>query len=143
MSRRRSAVKTETIPDPIFNDKLVSKFICNMMQSGKRSAAERLFYGALEEIKDKGVKIPDCDSPLAVFQLAVENVKPLVEVKSRRVGGSNYQVPIEVRAERRQALASRWLIDFARVALVVVCVSVLQLSYLMQPKNAQPRKRCS
>ena len=114
MSRRRSAVKTETIPDPIFNDKLVSKFICNMMQSGKRSAAERLFYGALEEIKEKGVKVPDCDSPLAVFQLAVENVKPLVEVKSRRVGGSNYQVPIEVRAERRQALASRWLIDFAR-----------------------------
>lgn len=115
MSRRRSIVKREVLPDPIFNEKLVTKFICCMMNHGKRSAAEKQFYGALKLIEERGLKdFQGCESANEVFKLAVESVKPVLEVKSRRVGGSNYQVPVEVRPERREALAFRWLIEFAR-----------------------------
>lgn len=115
MSRRRAAVKRAILPDPIFGEEIVTKFVCCMMSQGKRSAAEKQFYGALELIESKGPeKFEGCRNSIDVFKLAVENSKPLLEVKSRRVGGSNYQVPVEVRPERRQALAFRWLIEFAR-----------------------------
>jgi small subunit ribosomal protein S7 len=110
MSRRSSAVKREQLPDPKFNNKLVTRFINNMMFGGKKSTAETIFYGSIDQIAEK-MKGED---PINVFKTAVENVKPLVEVKSRRVGGANYQVPVDVRAERRTALAIRWLIGAAR-----------------------------
>ena len=115
MSRRRASVKRTIIPDPKFNEEQVTKFICCMMEHGKRSCAEKQFYGALEIIQEKGPNnFAECNSALDVFKTAVENATPLVEVKSRRVGGSNYQVPVEVHPSRRQALAFRWLIEFAR-----------------------------
>jgi len=115
MSRRRAIVKRKVLPDPIHHEEIISKFICCMMEHGKRSAAEKQFYGALELIGKKGIQgIAGCEDVVDVFKMAVENVKPVLEVKSRRVGGSNYQVPVEVRPERRQALAFRWLIEFAR-----------------------------
>ena len=115
MSRRRAAVKRVVLPDPIYGDEIVTKFICTMMTDGKRSSAERQFYGALDIIKDKGPeKFEGCKDCLEVFKLAVENTKPMLEVRSRRVGGANYQVPVEVRPERRQALAFRWIIEFSR-----------------------------
>jgi len=110
MSRRSTAVKREQLPDPKFNNKLVTRFINNMMFGGKKSTAETIFYGSIDQIAEK-LKGED---PINVFKTAVENVKPLVEVKSRRVGGANYQVPVDVRAERRTALAIRWLIGAAR-----------------------------
>ena len=110
MSRRSSAVKREQLPDPKFNNKLVTRFINNMMFGGKKSTAETIFYGSINQIAEK-LKGED---PINVFKTAVENVKPLVEVKSRRVGGANYQVPVDVRAERRTALAIRWIIGAAR-----------------------------
>jgi small subunit ribosomal protein S7 len=110
MSRRSSAVKRDQLPDPKFNNKLVTRFINNMMFGGKKSTAEGIFYGSIDQIADK-LKGED---PINVFKTAVENVKPLVEVKSRRVGGANYQVPVDVRAERRTALAIRWIIGAAR-----------------------------
>jgi small subunit ribosomal protein S7 len=109
MSRRRRPFKREILPDPVFHDLLVTKFVNCMMTDGKKSCAEKIFYGAMEIVKDK-----QREEPLAVFKTALENIKPHVEVKSRRVGGSNYQVPVEVRPERRQALAIRWLISFSR-----------------------------
>jgi small subunit ribosomal protein S7 len=117
MSRRRAAVKREVLPDPIFGDTMVTKFICTMMQQGKRSSAEKQFYGALELIEKRAAHQKDKENketPLDVFRLAVENTKPLLEVKSRRVGGANYQVPVEVRPDRRQALSFRWLLQYAR-----------------------------
>ncbi|MCB9228397.1 MAG: 30S ribosomal protein S7 [Deltaproteobacteria bacterium] len=115
MSRRRAASKRVVLPDPVYQEEMVTKFISCMMKHGKRSAAEKQFYGALETISQKGIQdFPKCESVLDVFRLAIENAKPLLEVKSRRVGGSNYQVPVEVRPERREALAFRWLIDFSR-----------------------------
>lgn len=114
MARRRVIAKREVLPDPMYGEKLVSKFINCMMIDGKRSAAEKQFYGALEIIDSKGATNFGGDTSVEVFKLAVENSKPAVEVKSRRVGGSNYQVPVEVRPERRQALSIRWLIDFSR-----------------------------
>jgi len=110
MSRRSSAVKRDQLPDPKFNNKLVTRFINNMMLGGKKSTAESIFYGSIDQTAEK-LKGED---PINVFKTAVENVKPLVEVKSRRVGGANYQVPVDVRAERRTALAIRWLIGAAR-----------------------------
>lgn len=115
MSRRRASAKRVVLKDPVYHEEMVTKFVSCMMKCGKRSAAEKQFYGALEIIEKKGLKdFQDCESTLDVFKLAIENSKPLLEVKSRRVGGSNYQVPIEVRPERRQALAFRWLIDYSR-----------------------------
>jgi small subunit ribosomal protein S7 len=109
MSRRRAAEKREVMPDPKFGDTLVTKFTHGLMLDGKRSVAEQIIYGAFEEIAQK-----TSQDPLKMFHEAIENVKPAVEVRSRRVGGATYQVPIEVRAQRRQALAIRWLVDIAR-----------------------------
>jgi len=109
MPRRREVPKREILPDPKFGNQDVSKFINAIMQSGKKSVAERIVYGAFEQIASKSGK-----DPLEVFQTAIGNIKPLVEVKSRRVGGANYQVPVEVRPARRMALAMRWLREAAR-----------------------------
>lgn len=109
MSRRRRAEKREVLPDPKFGDRILSKFTNNLMMAGKKSTAERIVYGALEDMASKGG-----DDPLKVFHAAVENVRPQVEVRSRRVGGATYQIPIEVRSERAQALAFRWIISAAR-----------------------------
>ena len=109
MSRRHSAEKREIIPDPKFGDLIVTKFMNSVMRDGKKSVAETIVYGAFESIEGK-LK----SDPLAVFKQALENVAPTIEVRSRRVGGATYQVPVEVRNERRQALAIRWLITAAR-----------------------------
>ena len=109
MPRRREIPKREILPDPKYSSIDVAKFVNVLMQAGKKSVAERIIYGALEQIKKKTNK-----DPLEVFTQAVNNVKPTVEVKSRRVGGANYQVPVEVRPVRRIALAMRWLRDAAR-----------------------------
>jgi small subunit ribosomal protein S7 len=109
MPRRRVAAKREVLPDPIYNSQLATKFINGLMWGGKRSLAEGIFYGALEEINGR-----TGDDPLKVFKKAMENVKPRVEVKSRRVGGSTYQVPIEVGQARGQSLAIRWLVSYSR-----------------------------
>jgi small subunit ribosomal protein S7 len=109
MPRRREIPKREILPDPKYASQDVSKFINVLMTGGKKSVAERIIYGALESIKAKTAK-----EPLEVFNQALSNVKPMVEVKSRRVGGANYQVPVEVRPIRRMALAMRWLRDAAR-----------------------------
>jgi small subunit ribosomal protein S7 len=108
MARRHVAQKREILPDPVYKEEVITKFINSMMIDGKKAAAEKAFYGAMEEIKSQGL------DPVETFKTALDNAKPLLEVKSRRVGGSNYQVPIEIRPERRQALALRWLIEFAR-----------------------------
>lgn len=110
MSRKRHHTTRQVLADPKFQSQLVTKFINVMMLSGKRSVAETIFYGALETIQGRQ---PQGDS-LETFQNAVENVRPLVEVRSRRVGGATYQVPMEVRADRSHALAIRWLIGSAR-----------------------------
>jgi small subunit ribosomal protein S7 len=110
MPRRREVPKREILPDPVYNSQLVTKFVNVMMQDGKKAVAERILYDALAAITERA---EDGDS-MKVFKKAVENVKPAVEVKSRRVGGSTYQVPIEVRPSRRLALAMRWIIQYAK-----------------------------
>lgn len=110
MPRKKLLDKRPVAPDPRFNSVLVSKFTNGLMESGKKTVARRLFYDAMEII---GSKIVD-NEPLTVFEEAMENVRPRVEVKSRRVGGATYQVPVEVRPERRNALAIRWIINFAK-----------------------------
>ena len=109
MPRRREVPKREVLPDPKFGNVEVAKFMNMLMLSGKKSVAERIVYGAFDQIQTKGGK-----DPLEVFSVALNNVKPLVEVKSRRVGGANYQVPVEVRPSRRMALAMRWLRESAK-----------------------------
>ena len=109
MSRRRAAIKREVIPDPRFGSELLAKFMNMIMVCGKKSIAEKIVYGALDIIESKGNA-----EPLELLSKALENVKPRVEVKSRRVGGATYQVPIEVRTTRRMGLAMRWTIDAAR-----------------------------
>jgi len=109
MPRRRVAEKREILPDPKYNNKLVSKFINSIMKDGKRSVAEKICYGAFDIMNKK-----TGSDPLKVFKTAIENVKPLVEVKPRRVGGATYQVPIEVRAARRIALAFRWINNYSQ-----------------------------
>jgi small subunit ribosomal protein S7 len=109
MPRRRIAQRREVLPDPIYNSALVTKFINGVMWGGKKSVAEGIFYGAMTQIGDK-----TGEEPLKVFKRAIDNTKPTVEVKSRRVGGSTYQVPIEVHQERRGALAIRWIVLYAR-----------------------------
>jgi small subunit ribosomal protein S7 len=108
MSRRHSAVKREVLPDPKFGDLVLSRFMNALMYDGKKSAAETIVYAALDTLKRKQ------GDGLRAFHEALDNVKPAVEVRSRRVGGATYQVPVEVRSERRQALAIRWIIDAAR-----------------------------
>ncbi|MBP7864596.1 MAG: 30S ribosomal protein S7 [Acidobacteria bacterium] len=109
MPRRREVPKRAVQPDPVYNSEVVTKFINCMMTRGKKTTAEGIFYDAMEIIAKK-MK----DEPLKVFKRALQNAKPLMEVKSRRVGGSNYQVPVEVRSERQQSLAIRWLIGYSR-----------------------------
>ncbi len=109
MARRRSAQKREILPDPKYHDKLVTKFINNMMLDGKKSLAERIFYSSMDLIQSR-----ENEDALALFKKAVENTKPILEVKSRRVGGATYQVPVEVRADRKQALSIRWLLSSAK-----------------------------
>jgi len=109
MPRRREVPKRDILPDPKYGSVEVSKFVNAIMQSGKKSVAERIVYGAFDQISTKSGK-----DPLEVFSQAIGNVRPVVEVKSRRVGGANYQVPVEVRPSRRMALAMRWLRESAR-----------------------------
>jgi small subunit ribosomal protein S7 len=109
MPRRREVPKRSILPDPKFGDQTVAKFVNVMMLNGKKSIAEKILYGALDIIKERGA-----EEPLEVFYQALENIRPAVEVKSRRVGGATYQVPVEVRPNRRNALAMRWLVDSAR-----------------------------
>ena len=109
MPRRREVPKREILPDPKYGSIDLSKFMNVIMESGKKAVAERIIYGALVQVEQKAGK-----DPLEIFMLAVNNIKPIVEVKSRRVGNANYQVPVEVRPVRRQALAMRWLKESAR-----------------------------
>jgi len=109
MSRRKRIVKRKPPPDPKFGSAQVAAFINGLLRRGKRSVAEKIFYGALDIMEERTK-----ENPLEMFEKALRNVEPVVEVKSRRVGGSTYQVPVEVRPERRQALAVRWLIGYAK-----------------------------
>ena len=109
MSRRHRAEKREIMPDPKYGDVVLTKFMNSVMNHGKKSAAERIVYGAFDQIESKAKQ-----DPLAVFRQALDNVMPTIEVRSRRVGGATYQVPVEVRTDRRQALAIRWLITATR-----------------------------
>ncbi len=109
MPRRREVPKRDVLPDPKYNSKLVAKFMNNVMRRGKKSLAEQIFYGALDLIGQRTKQ-----DPLEVFHKALDNVRPIIEVKSRRVGGATYQVPVEVRSERRDALAMRWIINYAK-----------------------------
>ena len=110
MSRRSRTFKREIIPDPVFKDIVIAKFINKMMVRGQKSTAQKLFYGALEELNGK---VQGEDS-VTVMRKALENVKPSIEVRSRRVGGATYQVPVDVRPTRRLALAMRWLVEYSR-----------------------------
>lgn len=109
MPRRRVVAKREILPDPKFHNVTLAKFMNHVMVSGKKSVAERIVYGALDIVKEKSEK-----DALEIFEEALDNVAPMVEVKSRRVGGATYQVPVEVRPSRRAALAMRWLVEYAR-----------------------------
>ncbi len=109
MPRRRVPQKREILPDPKYSNTTLAKFMNHVMVSGKKSVAEKIVYGALDRINERGT-----DDPIEVFDAALEAIAPAVEVKSRRVGGATYQVPVEVRLSRRSALAMRWLVDAAR-----------------------------
>jgi small subunit ribosomal protein S7 len=109
MGRKKFVRKREILPDPKFNDVVCAKFISSLLKEGKKSTAEAIFYGCIDVMQDR-----TGDEGLKLFKKALENVKPLLEVKSRRVGGATYQVPVEVKPARRQSLASRWLIEAAR-----------------------------
>ena len=108
--RKRRAVKRDVLPDPIYNSKLVTKLVNSLMYDGKKGVAQKILYEAFETVKEK-----TSQDPMEVFEKAMEKIKPALEVKSRRVGGANYQVPIEVKADRSQALALRWLTQYARL----------------------------
>ena len=110
MSRRKKNYKREILADPIYNDVNIAKFVNKLMLDGKRSTAQKILYSALDEL---GKKVPG-EEPLTVFKKAIENVKPSLEVRSRRVGGATYQVPVDVRPSRRLALSMRWLINYSR-----------------------------
>jgi small subunit ribosomal protein S7 len=109
MARRSTIEKREVLPDPVYSSRLVTKFINNVTRHGKKNTAERIFYGALQLMEER-----TGDDPVKIFKRAMDNVKPQVEVKSRRVGGSTYQVPVEVSNDRQQSLAIRWLINYAQ-----------------------------
>ena len=108
--RKRRAIKRDVLPDPIYNSKVVSKLINQIMQDGKKGTAQKILYEAFDIIKEKTGR-----DPMEVYNEALENIKPALEVKTRRVGGSNYQVPIEVESERAQTLALRWLVNYAKL----------------------------
>jgi small subunit ribosomal protein S7 len=109
MPRKREVRKREVLPDPKFRDAMIAKFINGLMRRGKKGLAERIFYGSLDIIKDR-----THSDPIKIFSQAMDNVKPLIEVRPRRVGGATYQVPVEVRPERKTALAIRWIIGYAK-----------------------------
>ena len=109
MPRKREVRKREVLPDPKFRDSMIAKFINGLMRRGKKGLAERIFYGSLDIIKDR-----THSDPIKIFSQAMDNVKPLIEVRPRRVGGATYQVPVEVRPERKTALAIRWIIGYAK-----------------------------
>ena len=108
--RKRRAVKRDVLADPIYNSKVVTKLINAIMKDGKKGLAQKIFYGAMDIVKEKTNK-----DPMEVLNTALENIMPALEVKTRRVGGANYQVPVEVKAERKQALGFRWLVNYARL----------------------------
>ncbi len=108
--RKRRAVKRDVLPDPIYNSKLITKLVNSIMLDGKKGIAQKILYEAFDSVKEKTGQ-----DPMEVFNKAMENIKPALEVKSRRVGGANYQVPIEVKPERSQALALRWLVQYSRL----------------------------
>ena len=110
MSRRKRTYKREVIPDPVFKDLVIAKLINKIMERGQKATAQKLFYGALDELKGK---VPN-EEPIAIVKKAIENIKPQIEVRSRRVGGATYQVPVDVRPSRRLALAMRWLVEYSR-----------------------------
>jgi len=109
MPRRRVVAKRDVLPDPKYGNQQLAKFMNHVMVSGKKSVAEKIVYGALDKVKERSEK-----DPIELFEAALEAIAPMVEVKSRRVGGATYQVPVEVRPSRREALAMRWLVDFSR-----------------------------
>lgn len=110
MSRRKGVTKREVLPDPVYNDVILTKFVNTVMIQGKKGVAQAIVYGALDEMKKKIA----AEEPLVSFKKALENCKPALEVRSRRVGGATYQVPVDVRPSRRQALAMRWIVTYAR-----------------------------
>ena len=130
MSRRHRAEKRELIPDPKYGDEVITRFMNSLMLDGKKSVAERIFYGALERIESK-----IGSHPVVIFHEALENVMPAIEVRARRVGGATYQVPMEVRPERRQALAIRWLITAARKRGEKAMVDSLAAEFLDATNN--------
>jgi len=130
MSRRRRAVKRDILADPKYGDRVVTKFTNSLMYDGKKSVSEHILYGAFDDIKGQSGQ-----DPLQVFHEALENVRPQVEVRSRRVGGATYQVPIEVRPVRAQALAIRWLISSARARSETTMVSRLSREFMDAAKN--------
>ena len=138
MSRRHRAEKRDIIPDAKFGDVVLTKFMNSIMRDGKKSAAERIVYGALERVEEKTRQ-----EPVPVFHQALENVMPAVEVRSRRVGGATYQVPVEVRADRKQALAIRWIIAAARARNELTMVDRLSGELLDAANNrgASVKKR--
>ena len=139
MSRRRAAEPRRILPDPKYNEVLIAKFINTLMLAGKKSIARRMLYNAMDIIAERETETP----PLEVVKMAVDHVKPSVEVKSRRVGGSTYQVPIEVRPERRQSLALRWLIQHAaaRGGKTMEAKLAAELLDASQKKGGAVRKR--
>ena len=138
MARRRAAEKREVLPDPAFGDPVVTKFINNLMYDGKKSVAERIVYGAFDQMGKKTGK-----EPLTLFREAIDNVRPQLEVRSRRVGGATYQVPVEVRPDRAQALAIRWLIECSRKRSEVTMVDRLsgEVMDASQGRGAAAKKR--
>ncbi len=138
MPRRREVPKRDVLPDPKYNSKLVAKFMNNVMRRGKKSLAEQIFYGALDLIEQRTKQ-----DPLEVFHKALDNVRPIIEVKSRRVGGATYQVPVEVRNERRDALAMRWIINYSKQRSEKTMVQKLagELQDAAQSRGGSVKKR--
>ena len=138
MPRRREVAKRDILLDPKYNSKLVAKFINKVMRRGKKSLAERILYGAFDLIEQRSKQ-----DPLDVFHKAMDNVRPIVEVKSRRVGGSTYQVPVEVRSDRRNALAMRWIISYAKARSEKTMVQRLagELQDAAQNRGSSVKKR--
>ena len=130
MPRRKKVQKRELVPDPKFKSALVAKFINNLMLDGKKSVAESIFYRAMDHIEDRTGQ-----NGLEVFEKAVENVKPIIEVKSRRVGGATYQVPVEIRSDRRLALSFRWLISYAKARSENTMAERLGMEFDQASKN--------
>jgi len=138
MPRRRRPQKRTILPDPKYKDRVIAKFVNSMMYSGKKSVAEKIFYDALDYVESRTKQ-----KPLDVFKKAMENVAPIVEVKSRRVGGATYQVPVEVRADRRQALAIRWLLRYSKLRSERTMAERLANEFIAASKNegASVKKR--